>query len=113
MDTSNQDSESADSSMFISTASRPIPLNEWSNSKDLFEHPSPIGKELTMISKLFRPEWLSPSREYGIDPHLKLNAKGMRKLFEDGMSSYCKLMLDIECSKLKGTSGPNLFGYVL
>ena len=91
----------------MSTASRPIPLAEWALSEDLFNHPTPIGKKLKMISKLFRSEWLEPSEEFGIYQADKFNAKGMRKLFEEGMSAYCKLMLDIECTKLKGTHFDN------
>ena len=93
--------------MFISTASRPIPINEWSRSQDLFEYPTPIGKKLTMISKLFQPEWLKSSREFGIDKRFKFDSEGMKQIFDEGMSSYCKVMLDIECSKLKGKRNLN------
>ena len=93
---------SSDNSLYMSTASRPIPLDEWAKDADLFEYPTPIGKKLSMLSKLFRSEWLSSSKEYGIDGHCQLDADGMKKLFEERMSSYCKLMLDIECTKLKG-----------
>ena len=88
--------------MFLSTATRPVPLSEWAKLEDLFAFPTPIGKKLSMMSNLFRSDWLSPSREYEIDAHFKFDANGMKKLFEEGMSSYCKLMLDVECTKLKG-----------
>ena len=88
--------------MFLSTATRPVPLSEWAQLPDLFDFPTPIGKKLSMMSKLFRSDWLSPSREYEIADHFKFKADGMKKLFEEGMTSYCKLMLDVECTKLKG-----------
>jgi hypothetical protein len=88
--------------MFISTASRPIPINAWSNSPDLFDHPTPIGKKLKMISKLFQAEWLKSSGEFGINSRFKFDSEGMRKIFDEGMKSYCSVMLDIECTKLKG-----------
>ena len=102
LDTTDKDETSSDNAIYMSTASRPIPLSEWAASPDLFDYPTPIGKKLSMLSKLFRADWLSPSGEYGIDGHCKFNANGMKKLFEERMSSYCKLMLDIECTKLKG-----------
>ena len=62
-----------------------------------------------MLSTLFRKDWLRQSREYEIGCQCKFNADGMKKLFEERMSEYCKLMLDIECTKLKGIQ--NFIGY--
>ena len=90
--------------VFISTASRAIPLDQWAGSADLFDNPTPIGKKLQMISKLFSQEWLNPNLEYDIDESPKLDAKGMKELFESEMYNYCQTMLGIDCNKgtLKG-----------
>ena len=93
---------SSQTTIYRTTASRPLPLDQWANKEDLFDYPVPIGKKLSMISKLFRPKWLSPSIEYGIHNRYNFNAKGMKKIFNACMESYCKLMLDIECTKLEG-----------
>ena len=79
-------------------------MDEWAKAPDLFDHSTPIGKKLKLISNLFRQEWLNPSSEFGIDQSIKFDAYKLQRFFEHGMKDYCRLIMNIDCDKgkLKG-----------